>query len=365
MLRYFLTVPIIVIFFITGCSHRFEGVNSSHNYGDSYSSNVIYYKDMRLDKVEFNSIDGWSSDEKKGSFEAYMRGCSKRRKGINLKSICEKGKTLYKSNPDNRNITYFFEKNFTPYKVNDRNKDSSIGLITGYYVPFLNGSLIKTRQFKYPIYAKPRDFRLPYLTHREIDSRDIDAEVICWVDDRVDRFFLHIQGSGTVKLRDGSVIGVGYTEKNGYRYRSIGTYIHRQFGVSLHKLSAGYIKKWLKSHPKKRDEVLFYNESFVFFKKQGKNSAIGAMGTNLVSKSTIAIDTTHIPLGSPIYIKSENNRDDPVLNHLFMAQDRGGAIKGVIRADLFFGFGNEAGKGAGTMKRKGEFYILVPKGYRF
>jgi len=351
---------LIPILFFSSCSHRFEDNPYIAQTGEDYSiSEIIHHKDMKLEQVPFSEIDGWETDDKKGSLTAFLRGCKKHRK-INIKEICEDGKHLNETNPDNFEITNFFETKFTPYHLIDKYREKETGLVTGYYVPLLNGSLRKTARFRYPIYAIPKDFKIPYLSNRQIDSRKINADVICWVDDRVERAFLHIQGSGTIKLRNGDLIGIGYAERNGYSYSSIGTYIHRKFKVPLYKLSAGFIKKWIKSHPKYADEVLYSNRSFVFFRKQGSNLALGAMGTNLVAKSTLAIDTKNLPLGIPIYIESKSNQH---LNHLFMAQDRGGAIKGVIRADLFFGFGAKAGKYAGTMKTQGKFYVLLPKGF--
>ena len=351
---------LIPILFFSNCSHRFENNSYISNKTEDVSiSEIIHHKDIKLEQVQFTEINGWKTDDKKGSLKAFIRGCAKKRK-INIKQTCKDGKILANTNPNNIEITNFFETKFTPYSLIDKYKEKETGLVTGYYVPLLNGSLKKTNRFKYPIYAIPRDFKIPYLSHRRIDSKIINADVICWVDDRVERSFLHIQGSGTIKLRNGKLIGVGYAERNGYSYSSIGTYIHRKFKVPLYKLSAGFIKKWIKSHPKYADEVLHSNRSFVFFRKQKSNLALGAMGTNLVPQSTLAIDTKNLPLGIPIYIESKTNKH---LNHLFMAQDRGGAIKGVIRADLFFGFGTKAGKFAGTMKTQGKFYVLLPKGF--
>jgi membrane-bound lytic murein transglycosylase A len=377
-MKYLFSALIILIF--AGCSHRFEEFEgySFINYQDEdhfkksleerfpnlSNREVIRSGDINLIEIDFEEIYGWKVDDKSGSLEAFVRGCEKDRK-INIPEICEEGRKLNRKKPSKSEISQFFERYFSPYLIIDKSKNLSSGLVTGYYVPLLKGSRKKDHIYKYPIYAKPRDFKNPYKTHREIDQNGIDADVICWVDDRVDRFFLHIQGSGMVKLKDGSIIGVGYAEKNGYSYSSIGAYIHKNYEVPLYKLSADFIKEWLRKNPHKADEVLYSNKSFIFFIEQGSNLAFGSMGTNLVPKSTLAVDTNYIPLGAPVYIRAVLNKKDPVLNHLFMAQDRGGAIKGVIRADLFFGFGDEAGRGAGTMKREGEFYILLPKGYKF
>jgi membrane-bound lytic murein transglycosylase A len=372
---------IVTVLSITSCSHRFEEFESdrfSSSFRDDdhlrksieerfpnlLNREIIERDDIELIEVDFEEIEGWNSDQKIGSLEAFTRGCGKSRE-INIKPICDEGIRIFKSKPTKKEIDEFFERYFSPYLIVNRDEKVFSGLVTGYYVPLLNGSRKKDNRYRYPIYAKPRDFHSPYKTHKEIDRGDIDADVICWVDDRVDRFFLHIQGSGMVKLRDGTIIGVGYSDKNGYSYSSIGGYIHRNYDVPLYKLSASFIKSWLRKYPDRADEVLYSNESFIFFREQGGNLAYGSMGVNLVPKSTIAVDTKYIPLGVPIYIRSVENRRDPVLNHLFMAQDRGGAIKGVIRADLFFGFGDKAGQGAGTMKREGEFFILLPKGYKY
>jgi membrane-bound lytic murein transglycosylase A len=371
-------VSIFIAYLFIGCSHRFETSGGRYWFWDDETfderldtifpnmaaRDKIIVDDLELVEVDFAEIEGWSRDNQSGSFEAFLRGCEKSR-SINIPAICEEAKNLNRSRPSKKEVKKFFEQNFSPYVMIDRDGYKTAGLVTGYYVPLLKGSRKKTSKYKYPIYAKPRDFKSPYLTHREIDKGKIPADVICWVDDRVDRFFLHIQGSGMVEFEDGSRIGIGYADKNGYSYTSIGRYIHKKYDVPLHKLSAGFIKNWLKKHSDRADEVLYSNESFVFFREQGHGEAYGSMGTNLVPKSTIAVDTKHIPQGVPIYIQNINGQKHEALNHLFMAQDRGGAIKGVIRADLFFGFGAEAGKSAGTMKRDAQFYMLIPHGYNF
>jgi membrane-bound lytic murein transglycosylase A len=370
----FLLIPIL---FLSSCSHRFsERIYPWDDYkSGSIDSEIesrfpagigrerIKVGDMELLEVSYHEIESWNSDDQRNSLKAFVRGCEKER-DVNIESTCDIGTELYKNGASSYEIKSFFENRFTPYFVIDRERDRYRGTITGYYVPLLHGSRKRTKKYRYPIYAKPRDFRLPYLTHKEIDSKIIDAPVICWVDDRVDRLVLHIQGSGMVKLTDGSIIGVGYAEKNGYSFRSSSSYINKTYGIPLYKLSFEFIKNWIKKYPHRADEVLHHNESYIFFREQGRGEAIGAMGTNLVPKSTIAIDRKHIPLGMPIFIQSEN-RKDPHLNHLFMAQDTGGAIKGVVRADLFFGFGEKAGKEAKTTKREGEFFMLIPNGYQF
>jgi membrane-bound lytic murein transglycosylase A len=365
---------------MAGCSHRFEnspyedpfpftssGTGSGFDYSnhlkrkypDSFPRRTIYKDNMELVEVIYSEIDGWGSDNQRGSLRAYVRGC-KQKSIANKPELCNQAKALLGTDPDIHSIRAFFEQNFTPYVIYNSRKESEKGLVTGYYVPMLKGSRIKSSRFQYPIYEKPKDFKLPYKTHKRIDEEGANARVICWVEDRVERFFLHIQGSGTVKLDTGEVIGVGYSAQNGYKYTSIGNYMIRNFGLDRNRLSADFIKKWVRDNPDRADEVLHSNKSFVFFQEQASDLATGAMGTNLVPESTIAVDTSHIPLGTPIYIKTTDPVTKEPLNHLYMAQDRGGAIKGIIRADLFFGFGDDAGKRAGNMRNSGEFYMLLP-----
>ncbi len=373
-----LFLSVSTIFYISGCSSRFDNepeeqlTSSKEQFRlqikkflpNFQSRNIITIGDMELISTDYVEIRGWQNDKKLGSFEAFLRGCEKPR-SVNIPSICDKGRELWGIDPNNEQITQFFEENFVPYFIADNKNLRWTGTVTGYYVPLLNGSRKKTEQFQYPLYEKPKDFKLPYKTHEEIDKDPPPAKVICWVEDRVERLFLQVQGSGSVRLDDGSIIGVGFSAKNGYDYTSVGGYINKHYGIPIYKLSAEFISKWVKDHPNEADEVLHSNKSFVFFSEQPSGRAFGAMATNLVPKSTIAVDTKYIPLGMPIFIKSPDQPKDKILNHLFMAQDRGGAIKGVIRADLFFGFGKEAGELAGKTKRDGEFYMLIPKGYKF
>jgi membrane-bound lytic murein transglycosylase A len=386
----------ILLFFVlnSGCSTRFNGKNNNNNFDDFNNPDLYIYNDrgsssypnysdylknrypdvhprkvhkkgnMELLEVFYDEVDGWREDPKKGSLEAFVRSCKRLKRKSYFKNICQEAEELQNKNPLPHEINIFFEQNFTPYVVSDLKKQTNKGLVTGYYVPMLRGSRVKTGKYKWPIYKRPRDLRKRYYTHEQIDKRKINAKVICWVDNRVERFFLHIQGSGMVKLTDGKVIGVGYAGKNGHKYRSIGSYIVRKYGIPKDKISLDFLVKWLANNPSRADDVLYYNKSFVFFKEQQPNKAYGALNVNLVPESTIAVDTKYIPLGSPIFIKTKHPTTKKSLNHLFMAQDKGGAIKGVIRADLFFGFGDEAGRKAGNMKHDGEFFILLPNDFK-
>lgn len=255
------------------------------------------------------------------------------------------------------------------------------GKMTGYYEPILHGSRTKNERYKYPLYAQPEDlleielgslypelskYRLrgqiqgnkvvPYPSHKAIDNGEVDAPVLCYVDSKVDAFFLHIQGSGKVILDDGDVLNIGYANQNGHPYRAIGR-IMKKRGF-LDEVSMQSIRLFLEENPELRDEVLYTNPSYVFFeiKNQG---ATGAAGVELIPNASVAVDRRFISLGMPLFIKSEKEYISPWV----VAQDVGGAIKGETRMDYFFGGGDLAAKRAGELYTPIEVYLILPRGF--
>lgn len=253
------------------------------------------------------------------------------------------------------------------------------GFMTGYYEPMLYGSRQKSKRYGYPIYKKPDDmFRidlgsvyeelkgyrlrgrihgdkiLPYYDRAQIEKNGIDAEVICYVDNKVDAFFLQIQGSGKVTLESGEVINVGYADQNGHRYYAIGKYMYEQ--GYLEQVSMQSIRRFLEQNPQKMDEILNQNGSYVFFEEK-KQGATGALGVELTADASVAVDRDYVPLGFGLLLESDNAQ----INPLVVAQDVGGAINGAGRIDYFFGSGREAAQKAGVMKEEVTLYLLVPK----
>lgn len=264
------------------------------------------------------------------------------------------------------------KKSFVPLKV------SKSGFMTGYYEPLLYGSRQKSKRYRYPIYKKPNDmfeidlssvykelegYRLrgrihgdkivPYYHRAQIAKNGIDAQVICYVDNRVDAFFLQIQGSGKVRLDSGETINVGYADQNGHRYYAIGKYMYEK--GYLQEVSMQTIRKFLEQNPDKMDEILNQNGSYVFFEER-EQGATGALGVELTPYASVAVDRKYIPLGFGVLIQS----DHEAINSLAVAQDVGGAIKGEGRIDYFFGNTEEAAALAGVMKEEIELYLLVP-----
>ena len=355
----------IILFFIVGCS-----------------TNELYQFDevgkAKLQKSKFKKLQNWENQDFIKSFENFQKSCQVLKKKETFKKLCKRAKNV-------KNAKLFFETNFTPFKiVKDRFNDK--GLITGYYEPLLYGSLTKTEKFKYPLYGLPNDmliidlskiypelknYRLrgrinetdktiiPYYSREEIEKNGLEnAEIICYVDNKIDLFFLQVQGSGKVQLKNGQIINIGYSNQNGYPYYSIGKYLISKKYVPRKDISLQSIRKWLNSNPSMIDEVLNYNRSYVFFNKQ-KKGATGSLGIELTAENSIAIDPKYVQLGLPVFV-STTYPNKKKLDILAFAQDTGGAIKGEIRADIFFGFGKNAENIAGKMKQRGTIWVLVP-----
>ena len=330
----------------------------------------------KLLKVDFKDLDNFYDDNLTLALEVFKKDCKRSKRYKNLKQVCKKAFIA----TDAQN---FFTTNFTPYQLIGQNNQED-GLITGYYESYLNGSLTKTKKFKYPIYKTPKDliivdlakiypelkkYRLrgklkgdrliPYDSRESLEKRN-DLEPICYIDNKIDLFFLQIQGSGKIKLQDGTMLNVGYANQNGRRYYSIGRKLIQMGVIKREDISLQTIKQYLENHPDKIDEILNLNESYVFFRKNNQG-ATGSLGVELVAFRNLAVDRKFIPLGYPVFINTTNPLNNKIISRIAIAADTGGAIKGDIRADFFCGFGEYAKKLAGHMKQKGKLYILLPK----
>lgn len=269
-------------------------------------------------------------------------------------------------------------------------------LFTGYYEPVLKGSLEKTDHYRYPIYRKPDDsvvvqlgkFRekyrnerlvgriengelLPYFTREEIDIAGVleNKELeIAWFADPVDIFFLHIQGSGMICLPDEKCFQVSYAQSNGRAYRSIGKLLIDSGKATRENMSMQGIKKYLREHPEEAQEILNYNESYVFFRLV-EEGPVGSIGVALTGGRSIATDQTLFPRGALAFVKTRKPvigqggeiRSWTPFSRFVLNQDTGGAITGPGRVDLFCGRGREAEIMAGHLKEEGELYFLVLK----
>ena len=262
-------------------------------------------------------------------------------------------------------------------------------LVTGYYQPVLDGSLKKQAPYLYPLYAIPPDLivkpsegstpkrigRLEgthftsYWTREEIETRDRAAgSELAWLKDPLDVFFLQVQGSGLIRLRDGTLRGIHYAAKNGHPYRSIGKYMVETGRLNIEEASMETIRTYIDNHPQERQEILFANPSYIFFNWTRTHGAIGNLGRELTPGRSIAADQSCFPAGGLAFLKTRQ----PVIKsgkiiawkpvHRFvLVQDTGSAIRGPGRVDLFWGAGDQAGQVAGSMKEAGTLYFLLSR----
>ena len=344
-----------------------------------------------LKPVDWAAVAFWQDDTLSETWTAFLRSCSTLVKRTAWQAVCADAATM--TAPDDATVRAFFEQRFQPYQATQED-GSAEGMITGYYEPLLKGDRVRTARARFPLYAVPDDLitvdlasvypelknlrlrgRLvgnkivPYPTRKEIEvaanGNGFKGKPIAWAEDPVDLFFLQIQGSGRIELPDGSHMRVGYADQNGHPYQSIGKLLVERGELKLEQASMQGIKDWGAKNPDKLPELLASNPSFVFFREQSNSlpGPLGALGVPLTGGRSIAVDPRFIPLGAPVFLATTQPNSPLPLNKLVMAQDTGGAIRGGVRADFFWGFGNEAGELAGRMKQRGRMWVLLPKDF--
>jgi membrane-bound lytic murein transglycosylase A len=339
-----------------------------------------------LRPAEWSSVNGFEEDNLVASWPALLRSCGALKNREVWRHACTAASQL--EAPDNNKIRTFLKEHFTPYQATNPDQTDT-GLITGYYQPELNGSRMRTDRYRYPLYSRPDDLinvelgslypelasrRLrgkltahkltPYYSRGEIDiiESPLVGKELLWVDDVVDLFFLQIQGSGIIKLESGENLPVGYADQNGHPYQSIGRVLIDRGELTPDKASMQGIKDWGRRNPDKLRELLNTNPSYVFFRElpAGLIGPLGALGVPITAERSIAVDPRYIPLGAPVFLDTTYPNSGQPLRRLMMAQDTGGAIKGAVRADFFWGAGYEPGRQAGAMKQRGKMWVLLP-----
>ena len=307
--------------------------------------------------LDYADLQGWAADDHQAALDVFVQTC-----GDIPRPEWQRLCAFAKDGPAARD---FFETFFQPVLI----EDGQPMLFTGYFEPELRGSKQKADGFATPIYRLPPDLEegLPYLTRREIEETGAlegQGLEIAWIDDPVDVFFLQVQGSGRVRLEDGSVIRVGYAGKNGRDYSSVGLELVRRGIFDETQVSADVIRNWVRENPEAGRELLWTNPSFVFFREVNEvppeKGPLGAMNRSVTPLRSIAVDPALTLLGAPVWI--EKAGAEP-MQRLMIAQDTGSAIKGAQRADIFFGTGAEAGRQAGRIKDGGRMVVLMPVEY--
>jgi len=334
-------------------------------------------------------LPGWSGDDTVAAWPAFLlscRGIAGRPHGPAWKRVCDQARAA--DGKPGFDARRFFEQNLRPYAVLGGDGAAS-GMITGYYEPLLRGSRLRGKGFEQPVRGVPDDLLtidlsavfpelkdkrvrgrlegnkvVPYWSRAEIVARgdQLPGKTLLYVDDAVELFFLQVQGSGRVKLPDGSMVRLNYGDQNGYPYQSIGRILVERGELKLEEASMQGIQAWARANPSRLDDLLNANPSYVFFREvpNSKDGPVGALGVPLTAERSIAVDPRAVPLGAPVFLATTRPNSTQALNRLVMAQDTGGAIKGAVRADFFWGFGKAAGDMAGRMKQSGRLWVLWP-----
>ena len=340
-------------------------------------------------EVLWDDVPGWNDDDPRPALQTFLNSCSALKRRSGWQEICAAAAEVPIQDP--QAVRDFFQQQFVPAQLR-KDDGSDEGLLTGYYAPELEASRTKTRRFRYPLYGVPDDlliidlrsvypelgdYRLrgrldgrrvvPYYDREKIDANPslLKGDELFWLDDPVELFFLQIQGSGRVLLPDGERIMVGYADQNGYPYRSIGRLLLDRGEMTRDQMSMQNIKAWGQKNPDKVMKLLAENPSFVFFRELPGDilNPYGALGVSLTPGRSLAVDPRYIPLGLPVFVATQWPGSDAPLHRLMIAQDTGGAIKGRVRGDFYWGVGAQAGELAGRMKNPAELWVLVPKNF--
>lgn len=360
---------------------------------------------FQLHPIAFEQLAGWSADDPREALSAFRRSCkplSERDPATPMganplfgkvgdwQRICvDAGSAAAGSAAQAR---AFVEERFSAYLVVDG--DDPEGLFTGYYEPLLNGSRQFGGPYTVPLYRPPDDLLrvdlgrfnpelagyaiygrvtnrefVPYHSRRDIEAGALEERglELLWVDDPIDKFFLQIQGSGQVRLDDGSLIRVGYASQNGHPYRAIGRDLIEIGAFTRDQMSLPAIRSWLEAHPNEAAHIMARNRSYIFFEERPElrpeDGPLGAQGVSLTAGRSLAVDPRYVPFGVPVWLDTTAPwpEGESPLRRLMVAQDTGGAIKGVVRGDVFWGAGERAEAIAGHMKSRGRYAVLLPK----
>ena len=361
-----------------------------------------------LEPVSFDTLSRWPDDNHLEAFEAFRTSaCRMAGRPYSTKAIGVSGELLSSigvraldpslDHADSQTARGFFEQNFVPYRiVADRagGRKPGTGLVTGYFEPEAEASFKRNDRFRFPVYRRPEDLAeidedsrpadmddhfffarrtgngyAEYHDRRAIESGALDGKglELVWLDDIVDLFFIHIQGSARLKMTDGSLLRISYDGKSGHPFTAIGRLLIERGEIAPEDISMQAIRDWLKNHPDQAREVMWENRSFIFFQTidhpQPELGPVAAAGVPLSAGRSLAVDHRLHTFGTPLWVET----DRPVVGisghfaRLMIAQDTGSAITGPVRGDLFIGSGSGAGEIAGRVSHDAQMYVLMPE----
>jgi membrane-bound lytic murein transglycosylase A len=361
---------------------------------------------LALKTASFSDLEGWNNEDFKGFMNAYRTSCARiLRKNPSDKfssdpawgtygewqAACRSGQGVNENDPPA--VRAFLQNNFKVVSATAAGDPQ--GLFTGYYESTLNGSRTKHGAYQYPLLGRPADLIMvelgdfreelkgqriagrviegklkPYENRAAIVSGRMPPEQfkpLVWLDDPHDAFFVQVQGSGIVHLDDGSLMRVGYAAQNGHPYYAIGRELVKRGIYKKDEVSMDTIRNWMLQNPAKAEELMNTNPSYVFFQEMKDDGAgagpQGGEGVKLTAGRSLAIDRGKLPYGFPVYLMADYaDENGKLIRKLMMAQDTGGAIRGAVRGDYFWGSGAMAESKAGPMKARGRYFFLLPKG---
>ena len=355
-----------------------------------------------LTPVAFFDIEQWQDDDHLAAYNCFRRSARRmvqkpyttKQLDIDANDLATVAKIADETIiNDGETARQFFEANFAPHSLAPNKYD---GMLTGYYEPELAASLTRTEKFKYPLYSRPDDLIdlnetnrpttidqsfmfgrkttgeiTKYFTRYQIQNGALNNRglEIVWLDNPVDVFFTHIQGSARLTLEDGTFVRVSYAAKSGHPYTAIGKLLVEAGHFKLEDITMQSIRNWLKENPSKRDDLFAQNQSYIFFQITDQPDIqlgpVAAASVALTAGRSIAIDHRLHTFGSPIWVATKENfvGQNKIFSRLLIAQDTGSAIIGRERGDLFVGSGREAGVFAGQIKHAASMIVFVPNSH--
>lgn len=357
---------------------------------------------VNLIAVPYEAVQGWRTGDVRAAVEVFLKSCERIRRrpadapfGNDPRTgtvgdwirICDQAEEQRSASV--QSLFYFVESSFQAYQVREGGNPS--GLFTGYYEASLQGSWEPGGAYTVPLYTRPDDlipanlgsFReewdgsniagrlqdgryVPYYSRAEINGGALQGRglELIWVDNPVDAFFLHIQGSGRVTLPNGTYVRVGYAGRNGHRYVPVGRELIGMGALTRENVSMQSIRAWMERNPLGAADLMNRNPSYIFFRVLDETAPVGAQGVPLTPERSLAVDTRYVPLGTMVWLVTRDPRDEKrktPYERFMVAQDTGSAIKGGVRGDVFWGAGEAAAFAAGQMKEPGGYYVLFPK----
>jgi membrane-bound lytic murein transglycosylase A len=352
-----------------------------------------------FEAMSFDALDGWREDDHEAALDAFKRSCNEIirhgrgfARAIKYGGVRADWLSVCRKAPKSSDARKFFESEMMPLRVSDAERPG--GLFTGYFEPEAPGSRTPSKEFSVPIYAKPDDLvafdakdqkatgglrygrfvdgkPLPYFTRRQIEEGALKGRglEIVWLKYWSDAFFIQVQGSARIRFADGTSMRLAYSAKTGLPYTAIGGVLVERGEIAKEALSMQAILAWMRKDPKAARELMWKNESFVFFRElelpQAELGAPGAQTVQLTPLRSLAVDRSLWAFGTPVWVDTyepgENGGKGPALRRLMIAQDTGTAIKGAVRGDVYWGWGAKAARTAGHMKSEGSMVVLLPK----